>query len=127
MSNKNYYVNNNGNRNHMYDADEKIENEVLDSAVEVNDSELEEEAVNVEELLETEDAVEEETVVGVVIGCEKLNIRKGPAINSDVLCTVPVNAVLVIDVNESTNEWYSVITESGCNGYCMKKYVRISE
>lgn len=127
MSNKNYYVNNNGNRNHMYDANEKIENEVLDSAVEVNDSELEEEAVNVEELLEIEDAVEEETVVGVVIGCEKLNIRKGPAINSDVLCTVPVNAVLVIDVNESTNEWYSVITESGCNGYCMKKYVRVSE
>lgn len=127
MSNKNYYVNNNGNRNHMYDADEKIENEVLDSAVEVNDSELEEEAVNVEELLEIEDAVEEETVVGVVIGCEKLNIRKGPAINSDVLCTVPVNAVLVIDVNESINEWYSVITESGCNGYCMKKYVKVSE
>ena len=49
MSNKNYYVNNNGNRNHMYDAAEKIEPEV-----EVNDSELEEEAVNVEELLETE-------------------------------------------------------------------------
>ena len=123
MSNKNYYVNNNGNRNRMYDADEKIEPEV-----EVNDSELEEEeAVNVEELLETEDAVEEETVVGVVIGCEKLNIRKEPAINSDVLCTVPVNAVLVIDVNESTNEWYSVITESGCNGYCMKKYVKVSE
>lgn len=122
MSNKNYYVNNNGNRNHMYDADEKIKPEV-----EVNDSELEEEAVNVEELLETEDAVEEETVVGVVIGCEKLNIRKGPAINSDVLCTVPVNAVLVIDMNESTNEWYSVITESGCNGYCMKKYVKVSE
>ena len=44
MSNKNYYVNNNGNRNHMYDADEKIEPEV-----EVNDSELEEEAINVEE------------------------------------------------------------------------------
>ena len=123
MSNKNYYVNNNGNRNHMYDADEKIEPEV-----EVNDGELEEEeAVNVEELLETEDAVEEETVVGVVIGCEKLNIRKEPAINSDVLCIVPVNTVLVIDVNESTNEWYSVITESGCNGYCMKKYVRVSE
>ena len=125
MSNKNYYVNNN--KPNMYRSTEKIENEVLDSAVEVNDSELEEEAVNVEELLETEDAVEEETVVGVVIGCEKLNIRKGPAINSDVLCTVPVNAVLVIDVNESTNEWYSVITESGCNGYCMKKYVKVSE
>lgn len=121
MSNKNYYMNNNGNRNHMYDAVEKIEPEV-----EVNDSELEE-VVNVEELLETEDAVEEETAVGVVIGCEKLNIRKGPTINSDVLCTVPVNAVLVIDENESTNEWYSVITESGCNGYCMKKYVKVSE
>lgn len=124
MSNKNYYANNNGNRNHMYDAAEKIEKEV-----ELNDSEAveETEAVNVEELLETEDAVEEETVVGVVIGCEKLNIRKEPAIKSDVLCTVPVNAVLVIDVNESTNEWYSVITESGCNGYCMKKYVKVSE
>ena len=107
-----------------------MENRKYYDTKDVDDIVLEEvkdiETVKIEDLVGTEE--KEETLVGFVVGCEELNIRKAPVKDpKNIVCTVRKDSLLVIDPNESTSEWYSVITESGCNGYCMKKYVRVSE
>lgn len=66
-----------------------------------------------------------EPIDGYVTDCIKLNIRKEPSLEAGILCEVPVNAKLAIDVDHSTEEWFSVVTESGVNGFCMAKYVNI--
>ena len=107
-----------------------MENRKYYDTKDVDNIELEEvkdiETVEIEDLVGTEE--KEETLVGFVAGCEELNIRKAPVKDpKNIACTVRKDSLLVIDPKESTGEWYSVITESGCTGYCMKKYVRVSE
>ena len=107
-----------------------MENRKYYDTKDVDDIELEEakdiETVEVEDLVETEE--KEETLVGFVFGCEELNVRKAPVKDpKNIACTARKNSLLVIDLKESNGEWYSVVTESGIKGYCMKKYVRVSE
>ena len=68
-----------------------------------------------------------ETVIGVVSGCGKLNVRKAPDINSDVVCEVVLKSELVINPDKSTSNWYSVCTAAGFEGFCMKKFVEIKQ
>ena len=64
-------------------------------------------------------------IEGYVTDCLKLNIRKEPSLNADILCEVPVNAKLAIAPDTSSEEWLSVVTDTGVNGFCMAKYVNI--
>lgn len=66
-----------------------------------------------------------EPIEGYVTDCLKLNIRKEPSLQADILCEVPVAAKLLIAPDTSTEEWFNVVTESGVDGFCMKKYVNI--
>lgn len=70
---------------------------------------------------------EPKPVFGVVSGCAKLNIRKSPSPNGNVICTVNENTKLMIILDESTAEWYKVCNSAGLNGFCMKKYVTVEE
>ena len=78
---------------------------------------------------ETEEAVtdteEVKQVIGVVHNCEKLNIRKKPDKDADVLCTL--NSGTEVLINDANEDFYSVVTESGIDGYCMKQYVKVKE
>lgn len=70
------------------------------------------------------EVTEEKTmVIGVVANCAKLNIRKAPSATSQVLCVVNVNDKVYVDLDNSTNAWYSVCTNDGIVGYCMKNYI----
>lgn len=60
---------------------------------------------------------------GVVANCLRLNIRKAPDQSADILATVKCLDELRIDINASTDEWYSVCTATGIEGYCMTKFV----
>lgn len=92
----------------------------------VEETEIVEESVAVEEpVIEEEKAPE--TVTGVVTDCVKLNIRKKPNINAEVLCEVVALSELVINLDKSNDNWLSVCTESGVNGFCMKKYVIVNK
>lgn len=62
---------------------------------------------------------------GIVSDCEKLNIRKVPTRNSQIVTIVPVNTELMVDLANSTSDWYSICTSSGIEGFCMKQYVTI--
>ena len=63
------------------------------------------------------------TVTGEVANCYKLNIRVAPVANARIEAIVDAGTKLTINVTESTDDWFKITTESGVNGYCMKKFV----
>lgn len=68
-----------------------------------------------------------DTLIGVVTGCKSLNIRTEPAKKSNnVVCVVDTETVVIIDLEDSTDEWYKVFTEAGAEGFCMKEFVKIT-
>lgn len=74
---------------------------------------------------ENEEAVE--NVIGVVTDCLKLNIRKEPNKDSDVVVVVTCLDELKIDLDASTDDWYAVCTVAGIEGFCMKKFVAVRQ
>ena len=81
---------------------------------------------------ETENSVENETledirVMGEVVGCEMLKVRETGYLDGSVICTIPKGTKVLVDEKESTLEFYKVCTESGAEGFCMKKYILLEE
>lgn len=62
---------------------------------------------------------------GTIVGCSKLNIRETPNMNGKIAGVENAGAIVTIFPDESTDEWYSVVTESSLDGYCMKKFISI--
>ena len=63
-------------------------------------------------------------IIGFVSNCSKLNIRKESNVDSEVLCVVDSGSKLQINLVDSTHGWFSVCTETGIEGFCMKEYVK---
>ena len=131
MSNKpnynNYYKQNKAKQDEsQQSADNAQENQPIpdDNEPQQNPDNTQENQQN----LNNEDSTPEppaEPIDGYVTDCIKLNIRKEPSLEADILCEVPVNANLLIAPDTSSEGWYSVVTENGVNGFCMAKYVNI--
>ena len=68
---------------------------------------------------------EPEKVFGIVSDCEKLNLRKEPSKDSEVICVLNAGTELMIDSNKSNEEWLSVYNAEGLNGFCMKNFVTV--
>lgn len=66
-----------------------------------------------------------DTIIGVVTECVKLNVRKEPVADAEVLTTIPLGAEVQVDISESTNGYYKVCTGAGVEGYCVEKYINI--
>ena len=66
----------------------------------------------------------EEVKIGVV-NCNKLNVREEPSLDSTIVCEVNSQTELMIDENESNDEFYKVFTASGIEGFCMKKFIAV--
>ena len=103
-----------------------------------NDQELEvEEAVKekIEEPLEgqivipevePEPAVEPEIrTFGKITGCKKLNIRRLPSRDSEIISELVEGSEVMIEKNESTALFYKICTEHGIEGYCMKNFIKV--
>ena len=76
-----------------------------------------------------EEAPKKETKVGIVANCEKLNLRRSPLKDSDganIITELLSGVAVVIDEDESTPNFYKVITETGLEGYCMKQFIELS-
>lgn len=65
------------------------------------------------------------SVMGYVYNCVRLNVRCNPSIDADVVFEIDRGTKLMIDENESTEDFYKVCTESGIEGFCMKQFVTI--
>lgn len=63
------------------------------------------------------------TINGIVANCTKLNIRKGPSTNAEILGIVNVDSEMEIDMNKSNDKWFYVSTAVGIDGYCMRDFV----
>ena len=72
----------------------------------------------------TDEEIIEEVKIGVV-NCNKLNVREEPSLDSTIVCEVNSQTELMIDENESNDEFYKVFTASGIEGFCMKKFISI--
>ena len=83
----------------------------------------------VDQNTEEQTIVEQEQVAatvaqkGFVNGCEKLNVRTNPTIDSEVVCIINKNDEVIIE--ESFGDWYSVTTKDGDEGYCMSKFITV--
>lgn len=86
-----------------------------------NQNEKKEEPI-IENVVEETPAVEKH---GVVTDCVRLNIRKEPRIDSEVLCEVNCSTDMLVYEEESTDEFYKICTSSGIEGFCMKKFITI--
>ena len=75
----------------------------------------------VEEIKNIEDII----ATGVVTSCVKLNIRKEPNKNSDVISVLDQGTEVSIDMSNSTEDFYKIITFDGLEGYCMKSFMAI--
>ena len=63
---------------------------------------------------------------GVVVACNKLNVRENPDKNAKVVCVLDEGAVVEVSVEESVGGYYKVCTEIGIEGYCMKSYIELA-
>lgn len=82
----------------------------------------------VPEVIEVEETVEAPVIVeGVISDCAKLNIRSAPSMDGDIVTVLYAGTKLTIDPDQSNDEWYSICTLHGIEGFCMKKFVTIKE
>ena len=55
----------------------------------------------------------------------KLNVRKEPSKEAGILCEILLAAEVMVNLSGSTDDFYKVVTTSGVEGYCMKKFISI--
>lgn len=98
------------------------------------ETEVEEETVEEERPLEGQTTIPEvEPEVpaaeirkfGKIIGCKKLNVRKLPSRDSEIISELVEGSEIMIDDNESTALFYKICTEHGIEGYCMKNFIKV--
>ena len=65
------------------------------------------------------------SLTGIVFDCSKLNVREEPSIAADIVCVIDNLATVLIDEEESTEDFYKVCTENGAEGFCMKKFIKL--
>ena len=97
------------------------------------ETEVEEETVEEQPLegqttipeVETEVPEAEIRKFGKITGCKKLNIRKLPSRDSEIISELVEGSEIMIDDNESTALFYKICTEHGIEGYCMKQFIKV--
>ena len=62
---------------------------------------------------------------GQVSGCKKLNVRKLPSRDAEIVSELVEDSKVMIDEKESTALFYKICTEHGIDGYCMKDYITV--
>ena len=64
-------------------------------------------------------------LIGYVTDCVKLNVREAASKDSNALCEIILNSKVIVDEENSTDDFYKVTTETGAEGYCMKQYINV--
>ena len=62
---------------------------------------------------------------GKVNNCKKLNIRKLPSRDAEIVSELVEGSEVMIDEKESTALFYKICTEHGIEGDCMKDYITV--
>lgn len=64
-------------------------------------------------------------ISGVVTDCQRLNVRKAPSADAEILTVIDAFSNVMVDMDTSSDEFYKVCTEIGVEGFCMKKYITL--
>ncbi len=64
---------------------------------------------------------------GVVTNCLRLNVRKEPKADAEVIAVIDALSEVMIEVPASYGDFYKVCTAAGIEGFCMKKYIALRE
>lgn len=62
---------------------------------------------------------------GQVSGCKKLNVRKLPSLDAEIVSELAEGIKVMIDEKTSTALFYKICTEHGIEGYCMKDFIKV--
>ena len=88
--------------------------------------EVEPEPVFIAPVSDPEPSVEPENrKFGKVSNCKKLNIRKLPSRDAEIVSELIEGSEVMIDEKESTALFYKICTEHGIEGYCMKNFIKV--
>lgn len=68
---------------------------------------------------------QKKTVTGLVSNCANLRVRKEPDEKAEVLGIIPVDTEVMIDEDDSIGEFHKVYTDSGLEGFCMKRFITV--
>ena len=80
----------------------------------------------VPEMEVVEETKVEEVVITGSVTAEKLNVREEPVVDpNNILGTIDKGVEVIIDVEESTDDFYKVCTAKGLEGFCMKQYIQV--
>ena len=122
MSNKNFKNQNRRNYNQYANKEETTPVEEIEESIDTTET-VEENEVVTEETEVIEDKTPDEVPKPVygVVNCSKLNIRRGPSIDTASLCIVESGSKL--DIEQYNEELLKVLTEDGISGYCMRKFI----
>lgn len=69
--------------------------------------------------------VKKDLFSGVVTDCIKLNVRKAPVADSEILAVIMLLSEVMVDMDNSSDEFYKICTAAGIEGYCVKKYIAL--
>ena len=122
MSNKNFKNQNRRNYNQYANKEKTTPVEEIEESIDTTET-VEENEVVTEETEVIEDKTPDEVPKPVygVVNCSKLNVRRGPSIDTTSLCIVEGGSKL--DIEQYNEEWLKVLTEDGISGYCMRKFI----
>ena len=103
----------------------EVKEEIVAPVEEVKIEEAKIEEVKIEEVKEEVVAPVEETNTKkfVVVTTDRLNVRKGPSKDTEVLNIVSKDEKLLINDPKLVKGFYSITTSSGIKGYVMKEFV----
>ena len=107
---------------------EEPETEVEEETVEENESAAIEQPIEGQTTIpevEPEVPAAEIRKFGKITGCKKLNIRKLPSRDSEIISELVEGSEIMIDDNESTALFYKICTEHGIEGFCMKNFIKV--
>ena len=122
MSNKNFKNQNRRNYNQYANKEETTPVEEIEESLDTTET-VEQTEVVTEETEVIEDKTPDEVPKPIygVVNCSKLNIRRGPSIDTASLCIVEGGSKL--DIEQYNEEWLKVLTEDGISGYCMREFI----
>ena len=64
-------------------------------------------------------------LMGIVVNCMNLNIRKNPTQSSRSLGIISSDTVVTVYKDESVSGFYKVKTGGGIIGYCMSEFIKL--
>lgn len=100
-------------------------NEMLNEQM-INESvdEVKNEVIEEQESVVNE-PVKPKTVIGSVVDCELLNVRREPNTASEILSTIKVGET--VKILDQDSGFYKVQTNKGVIGFCMWNYINLNE